>query len=221
VPPADASRVQRGGFRFAHSQVRSRYRLNDTRTDVPLFVPRPPGLAAFGPVPAEDLVDWSRFFEIDPAVAPQSGRIIDTFLSAQVFQLPFAPGDPNLAFRNLRRGVRVFSLPTGEEVEAALGLTTAVGPVATAKLAAAGIPPGQTPLWFYVLGEAEANGGLLGPVGGLLVAATLFRLLQCDDSSYVHSAGWEPVLVPSNPGVFTVADLLYIAVEERLDAFPA
>ena len=208
-------------FRFAHSQVRSRYHLNDTRTDVPLFVPRPPGLASFGPVPAEDLIDWARFFEVDPAVTPQGARIIDTFLSAQVFQLPFAPGEPNLAFRNLRRGVRVFSLPTGEEVQAALGLASALGPVATAKLAAVGIPAGQTPLWFYVLGEAEAHGGLLGPVGGLLVAATLFRLLQCDDSSYVHSAGWQPVLVLSNPGVFTVADLLHIAVEERLDAFPA
>lgn len=207
-------------FRFAHSQVRSRYDLNAVRHDVPLFVPRPPGLAAFGPVPDTDLVDWERFFEVEPAVTPQRARTIDTWLSAQVFQLPFAPDDPNLALRNLVRSARVFALPAGDAVAAILGVPAVMGPVAQAKLASTGIPANEAPLWFYVLGEAEANGGLLGPVGGLLVAVTLFRLLQCDESSYVHEDGWQPVLVPSDPGAFSVADLLRIAVSERLDAFP-
>lgn len=208
-------------FRFAHSQVRSRYDVNAARLDVPLFVPRPPGLASFTPVPNTDLVEWERFFDLDSSITPQFARQIDTWLPAQVFQLPFAPDDPNLAFRNLRRGARVYALPTGDQVAATLGLTTAMGPVALGKLAAVGIAEADAPLWYFILGEAEQNGGLLGPVGGLLVAITLFRLLRCDQSSYVHSPGWEPVLVSADPGQFTAADLLRIGVNERKDAFPS
>lgn len=210
-------------FRFAHSQVRSRYDLNAARQDVPLFVPRPPASAAFDPVPATDLIDWRLFFDIDPLVVPQAARQIDTWLSAQVFQLPFASDEPNLASRNLRRGARVFALPTGDAIANTLGVPSAIGPVATAKLTAVGMTVADAPLWFYILGEAEANGNKLGPVGGLLVVVTLLRLLACDQSSYVHTTGpasWEPVLVPSDPGIFTAADLLRIAVNERTDAFP-
>lgn len=206
-------------FRFAHSQVRSRYDVNATRLDVPLFVPRPPGLASFTPVPNTDLVEWERFFELDASVTPQFARQIDTWLPAQVFQLPFAASDPNLAFRNLRRGARVFALPTGPDVAGILGVPANMGPVATGKLASVGIPNANAPLWYFTLGEAEHHGGQLGPVGGLLVAITLFRLLSCDESSYVHSPTWEPVLVSADPGQFTAADLLRIAVNERKDAF--
>jgi hypothetical protein len=208
-------------FRFAHSQVRSRYDLNAARLDVPLFVPRPPGTASFTPVPNTDLVEWERFFELDGFVTPQFARQIDTWLPAQVFQLPFASGDPNLAFRNLRRGARVYALPTGADVAAILGVPANMGPVATGKLATVGMAGADAPLWYFILGEAEFNAGLLGPVGGLLVAVTLFRLLQCDGSSYVHhSPAWEPVLVPADPGQFSAADLLRIGVNERNDAFP-
>ena len=206
-------------FRFAHSQVRSRYDLNASRTGVPLFVPRPPGLAAFGPVPDTDVVEWERFFTIDGS-SPQLARRIDTWLPAQVFQLPFAPDEPNLASRNLRRGAIVYALPSGDEVATALGVASTMDPVALAKLGDVGIAPADAPLWFHVLGEAANNGGQLGPVGGLLVAVTLLRLLECDEDSYVHDPGWSPVLVPSDPGVFTVADIVRIGSDERSDAFP-
>jgi hypothetical protein len=208
-------------FRFAHSQVRSRYDLNAARLDVPLFEPRPPGMASFMPVPNTDLVEWERFFELEMSITPQPARQIDTWLPAQVFQLPFAPDEPNLAFRNLRRGARVYALPTGADVAANLGLILVMGPVALGKLATAGIPAAEAPLWFAILGEAESNGGQLGPVGGLLVAVTLFRLLQCDESSYVHEPGWEPVLLSADPGQFSAADLLRIGTNERMDAFPS
>lgn len=209
-------------FRFAHSQIRSRYTLNADRQAVPLFVPSPAGLASFGPVPEQDLIDWAHFFDLDPTIDPQKARMIDTWLSAQVFQLPFAPDEPNLAFRNLRRGSRVFAIPPGGQVAATLGVAalSSMGPAAVAKLTDIGMAANDTPLWFYVLGEAEAHGGQLGPVGGLLVAVTLLRLLQCDEDSYVHSPGWQPVLVPSDPGTFTMADLVRIATHERLDENP-
>jgi hypothetical protein len=207
-------------FRFAHSQVRSRYDVNDDRLAVPLFVPRPPGLASFRPVPNTDVVDWRRYFELQPGFAPQSARSIDTWLPAQVFQLPFAPGDPNLALRNLVRGTRVYALPSGATVAGNLGVPLNLSAAGKAKLAAAGIAEADAPLWFAILAEADFHGGQLGPVGGLLVAVTLMRLLRCDERAYVHSSGWQPVLVPSDPGTFTVADLLRIGINERQDAFP-
>ena len=71
-----------------------------------------------------------------------------------------------------------------------------------------------------MLGEAEANGGLLGPVGGLLVAVTLFRMLRCDESSYLHAPGWQPVLLEDDPGQFRVKDLVRLGRDERRKAFP-
>ena len=57
----------------------------------------------------------------------------------------------------------------------------------------------ETPLWFYVLKEAEIRGGgeRLGPLGSLLVADTLVGLAACDPSSFWHEAGsdggrWHP-----------------------------
>jgi hypothetical protein len=62
----------------------------------------------------------------------------------------------------------------------------------------------------------------LGPVGGLIVAVSLFRMLDCDEESYVHAPGWQPVLVSAaNPADVTVADLVRIGVNERSDEFPA
>jgi hypothetical protein len=70
-----------------------------------------------------------------------------------------------------------------------------------------------TPLWYYVLKEAEVmEGGLrLGPVGARLVAEVFVGLLQSDSASYLHA---ETPFVPSlgaTPGAFTMVDLLNFA----------
>ena len=101
-----------------------------------------------------------------------------------------------------------------------LGVGLTLGAVAAGKLVTVNILPDDAPLWFAVLGEAEANGGQLGPVGGLLVAVSLLRMLDCDEESYVHAAGWQPVLFSSAPGQFTVADLMQIGIDERNDHYP-
>ena len=48
----------------------------------------------------------------------------------------------------------------------------------------------STPLWYYVLKEAElvADGLHLGPVGGRIVAEVLIGLLQTDPNSYLARA---------------------------------
>jgi hypothetical protein len=48
----------------------------------------------------------------------------------------------------------------------------------------------STPLWYYVLKEAEVKaGGLtLGPVGGRIVAEVLVGLIESDPGSYSCSS---------------------------------
>jgi hypothetical protein len=69
---------------------------------------------------------------------------------------------------------------------------------------------GETPLWLYVLREADVHGGgeRLGEVGGRLVAEVLLGLLDADPESYrVLDPGWEPTL-PAAGERSTVLDLL-------------
>ncbi|MCA9657678.1 MAG: hypothetical protein KC486_05000 [Myxococcales bacterium] len=206
-------------FRFAHSQVPSRLHINAAQQNVPLFTPRPPAPGAFRPAAGE--VDWALFFALDDTTEPQKARPIDTFLASQLFALPFVDDVPSLPLRNLIRSTRTYRLATGETVTSELGLSAPSGmsPAAQAQIPAA--LNGRTPLWFYCLGEADKFGGKLGPVGGLLVAWTLLRLLKCDKRSYVNAdTPWSPVLNGSTPGAFAVADLIRIAQGERLDACP-
>ena len=54
---------------------------------------------------------------------------------------------------------------------------------------------GSTPLWYYVLKEAELiqGGRRLGPVGGRIVAETILGLLRADPSSYLRAGTrWTP-----------------------------
>ena len=54
----------------------------------------------------------------------------------------------------------------------------------------------RTPLWFYLLAEAEASGGnRLGEVGSWLVAATFVGVLLSDPDS-VLSRGFTPEQSP-------------------------
>ncbi len=206
-------------FRFAHSQVPGRIDINDNARNLPIFVPSPPGPGAF--TPAESQVDWRRFFAIDGS-SPQMARPIDTFLDAQLFQLPFVPaGTPSsLALRNLVRSEHVYRVPQVGVVAGALGLLPIdISLAATKQLSDAGITTTtEAPLWFAVLGEAAKNGGRLGKIGGLIVAWTLLNILRCDEESYVNaSPAWSPVLNASTPGLFTMADLMRIAASERID----
>jgi hypothetical protein len=70
----------------------------------------------------------------------------------------------------------------------------------------------RTPLWFYVLREAQvtANGEHLGPVGGRIVAEVIFGLLNGDSQSYLRQ---EPDWTPSYSinGDFRIVDLLHAA----------
>ena len=70
----------------------------------------------------------------------------------------------------------------------------------------------RTPLWFYVLREAEVthNGERLGPVGGRIVAEVMVGLIQGDGQSYLRQEpDWTPTYGPN--GSFATVDLLKAA----------
>ena len=82
--------------------------------------------------------------------------------------------------------------------------------------------PHGTPLWFYILKEAEyrGEGDRLGPVGGRIVAEILIGLLRADPASYLSlEPDREPALPASGPG-FGLADLLTFGIHRAQPSRP-
>ncbi len=202
-----------GAFRFGHSQVRATYDLNSGALGMPLF----PDLVSSRSIDDALVVEWWRLFDVPGHPAAQRSRRITAQLTASLLKLPEIlvgvverPEFSSLASRDLERG-RSVDLPSGEAVARTLGLT----PCTENELGldAAGWT-GETPLWLYVLLEAEREreGLSLGSVGGRIVAEVLLGLLDNDPKSYRRTrADWQPELPSENEGDFTMADLLRLA----------
>jgi hypothetical protein len=72
----------------------------------------------------------------------------------------------------------------------------------------------NTPLWFYILKEAELmeSGLRLGPVGARIVGEVFVGLLKADETSYLATQpNWTPVLPSTIAGQFSMTDLLTFA----------
>ncbi|MBD2338860.1 peroxidase [Calothrix sp. FACHB-156] len=215
-------------YRLGHSMIRAVYDYNR------VFTPRPGGVTPatlellflftaksgqFGdfadiPIPSDWIIDWRRFFEIDPAVPFNPSRKLDPFLVDPLKNLPNVPAPNSLAVRNLLRG-RSVGLPSGQSVARFLKLK----PLTRAEIATG--PDGavaakhnfdiESPLWYYILKEAQiqGKGQRLGQVGSRIIAEVFVGLLEADSSSFLASApDWQPTLNTRNPGKFTMVDLL-------------
>ena len=166
------------------------------------------------PIPSDWIIDWRRFFEIDPKVPVGFSRELDPFLVDPLKNLPNVPKPNSLAVRNLQRG-RSVGLPSGQSVARFMGFK----PLAKSKIAQG--PDGkvakkhkfdiESPLWYYILKEAQiqGQGKRLGQVGSRIVAEVFVGLLQADSSSFLaRNPEWKPTLPAEKPGTFTMADLL-------------
>ena len=215
-------------YRFGHSMVRPSYRVNFTGLGgAPFFALLFDTTAAQGPDPsdmrggvraARRFVGWSTFFRFPGLEADtRPNKRLDTRLSTPLFDLPLgaiASGQPptSLAQRNLLRHL-TWTMPSGQAIAAAMGAPV-LTPAQLADLAP--VHPlfvHSTPLWFYVLREADllGHGAHLGPVGGRIVAEVFLGLLQADPGSIVHVAGgFAPTLGPT-PGQFQMIDFLNVA----------
>jgi len=72
----------------------------------------------------------------------------------------------------------------------------------------------STPLWYYVLKEAELleQGLRLGPVGSTIVGEVFIGLLQLAPGSFLHdNPGFRPTLPSRTAGDFKMIDLLTFA----------
>jgi hypothetical protein len=72
----------------------------------------------------------------------------------------------------------------------------------------------DTPLWFYILREAEFNGGKLKGVGARIVAETFHRAMEGSQVSIVRHPAWRPTLGPNNT-TFRMVDLLLFAFQGK------
>jgi hypothetical protein len=197
-------------YRFGHSMVRAEYRINDTLEVLPILTDIRVAhalqhLGGFRTLPKGWTVQWKHLFPLERST-PQPSRRIDTRLAGPMRKLPPAVDQArrSLGLLNMMRG-RSLQLPSGQAVAAAMD--TAVG---NAELGLTG----ETPLWFYVLREAEVleEGRRLGPTGGRIVAEVLVGLLKGDPSSYLRrQPAWRPELPAEEPGTFTMPDLLRFA----------
>lgn len=218
-------------YRFGHSQVRPSYRLNfgpdggqpffafvfDDNIDPAAGDPSDLRGARRA---ARRFVDWQTFFDFGDGNV-RNNKLIDTKISTVMMLLPgsraAAPGLPadgvqSLPSRNLMRHVN-FGLPSGQAIAQRIGAPV-LSAAQLSELSSFGMSE-STPLWYYILKEAEVleGGRRLGPVGALIVGEVFVGLLKADRSSYLAAnPRWTPTL-PSGAGAgkFRIVDLLNLA----------
>jgi hypothetical protein len=189
-------------------------------------------------LPSNWIADFRRLFDFGeagrPTLAVPEGKFnramrIDTTLVNPLRTLPGFEGDEdNLAVRNLRRA-KMVKLATGQQMATFLknqGVTLTKLTKAQVRDGNGGADLGSltqaqresvladTPLWFYILREAELNQGRLKGVGARIVAETFHRAMEGSETSIVRNPTWRPSLGPNNT-TFRMVDLLLFAFQKK------
>ena len=176
------------------------------------------GLTCLDDIIGRRSVDLAQLFDLPGRPPAQRAKRFDGRLPQSLINLPeqltgtvTRRAHSSLAVRDLLRGAST-GLPSGETVAQVLGEP----PLPAPELATTW--PHGTPLWFYILKEAEllGAGDRLGPVGGRIVTEILIGLLRADPTSHLaQQASWQPTLPSAGP-VFGLADLLALADSDPL-----
>lgn len=212
-------------FRFGHSMVRPFYQWNYFQSSDDKYRNGPAKLSQLfqftrfsgdlGGAPrlrSDWIIDWRRFFNFeDLGYSPDSrqtnmARKIDTAFNLHLDKIDQYPHKGvkkayrSITVRNLLRGYSLY-LPTGEQVAERINEI----PLGTDKIASGPdkdllsdeIFRTKTPLWYYILKEAElnnhgANPDKLGPVGSCIVAETLLGLIKNSPYSILNVTDWRP-----------------------------
>jgi hypothetical protein len=228
-------------YRLGHSMIRADYDWNQvfpaaTLAQLFQFSHKSGGIG--GPIPDIWIADWRRLYNFGQLTPPKPALTvpfnkamrIDTKLVNPLRTLPVPDPSPdnNLAFRNLLRANMV-KLVTGQQMVTFLKskgvtltkLTNAQIRNGNNGADLAGLTAAQrdqlvanTPLWFYILREAELNQGRLGGVGARIVAETFHRAIQGSTFSIVRDTAFRPSLGPNNT-TFRMIDLLFFAFEGK------
>lgn len=238
-------------FRFGHSMVRPTYDWNENfgrESDLATFTQMfqftgGGGMLGLDRLPSNWPADWDRLAYPPTTALDRSTRAVDTRLASDLTTMSNETAGrddlsdedirirQNLLARNLRRGV-LHNLPSAQKVGAGLAHLGIVVPMLTPDQIASGatgqaVRDGgfdtETPLWFYVLKEAEilGRGDHLGPLGSHIVAGTIIGLMHHTPGSVLQTSGthqglWHPTdgprvsgqLVDSFPALLRAALLL-------------
>jgi heme peroxidase len=197
-------------------------------------------------LPTNWIADFRRLYDfteadrpdLAPPAATGGGNVtkrIDSLLVDPLTQLPagtfggrgttFPEIQRNLAFRNLTRAHMV-RLASGQQMAQFLGVKPlSTEQILTGKGGASldsltdeqkATVTTDTPLWFYILREAELGDGRLGAVGGRIVAEVFHRAMEGSRNSIVRERAWRPTLGPDSE-TFRMTDLLLFAFEGKGD----
>ena len=167
------------------------------------------------------IIDWRRFFDFSSLGYPapktdNKAGTIDRVFNLHLERLTSFPHNglsldvQPIMVRNLLRGLAL-DLPSGEKVANAIRQGSALKLDQLAddseseikELLDSPLLKGQTPLYYYILREAELSGGeKLGEVGSYIVAQTLIGLMQASKNSAFDSNSLEK---------FRMIDLLHQA----------
>jgi hypothetical protein len=207
-------------YRFGHSQVRPSYRANFGAAPgdeffALIFDPTQdpndadPNDLRGGRRAPRRFVDWQTFFDFGDGNVRRNKRI-DTKLSSVLFNLLGTPagGTASLATRNLLRHL-TFGVPSGQAIARITGAPM-LAEADLAEVADAGLRR-NTPLWYYILKEAEVMrmGARLGPVGGRIVGEVFIGILLGDPMSFLNrDPNWKPAMAGGDP---RMRDLLAFA----------
>ena len=213
-------------YRFGHSQLKPRYEFHEGGAAYKLFdnsqaigkLGATTDLRGSQVLPEEHLIDWNFF-----ATEKFRGNRIDGKVTSKVFDLPESaiPDDikfiGNLVHRNLIRSSQV-GVCSGEDLAAAYEKNDkekGVSPIRVRPLEHKIIEPDanswplfmqdangfqtktfRTPLWYYILREAEHHGtnklSKLGPLGSRLVGEVILGAIHWQETSIIKAekAGW-------------------------------
>ena len=210
-------------YRFGHSQVRPELpgQLRDQRdglrrssssrcSSTRRHERRRPGRPARRRRAPRRFIDWQTFFDFGDGRVRQNKRI-DTKLSTVLFDAdgPARGRADSLATRNLLRGLTM-KVPSGQRVAAAMRLPV-LGPRDLDDLEPFDLQQ-RTPLWFYVLREADVTRRRRAPGAGRRADRRRGhrRARQGDGQSYLRQdPDWTPTY--GKGGAFTMVDLLRVA----------
>ncbi len=224
-------------FRFGHSMVRSSYRWSKHRQNISLSqLFEQTGRNSnrrFRALGEDWIIDWRNFYDFSAIEGCERrkeinfSRKIDTRMTCHLGRLPAGErrhGEaPNLAVRDLLRG-RCLNLPSGQQVAEACYREHGVFVGCLGSNEFAGLQDRSTreilrkhslhdctPLWFYVLAEAEIeqNGECLGRLGGRILMEVCHGLLEFSEHSILADKAWRPMLPAKRSDSFSMPDLLH------------
>lgn len=234
-------------FRFGHSLVRPTYEWNQyhsteivhaqapihqlfdqthfsgsigKESNVPNKGKNPPKLTSDWVINWRHFFDFKDFPEYKLPHARNKANKIDTSFGFDLTKIPgfqhhgLSDDRRLLPARNLLRGFHL-GLMSGEQVarELELGETE----LTPDELQLPEGLAGQTPLWYYILKEAElkGHGDRLGKVGSTIVAETLVGLVDASQYSILHDKDWNSPLGRINPETnkkeIRMVDMLHFA----------